>query len=261
MEHTPQDWKNYEDFAAGIDTNRLPCTEALAGKTFHVAWPEDTLSLEFGADHALTWYSTDNPHSDWYEAIEVAEHTYFIDITFQSKPQEALTLIVNTATRRVLGIRSRVRSQQEAGGEPRVAQDFLVGRIGPESLAVGGLEPAETRDLIGVRTLNVYSPRHTYEHIYLSSTRYCWQCLVGEQRGHGDVDLATSYKIAEGLYVFTFREFIIPVASVFVFNFTAGRSTGKFLGVTGAGAISNQAAGSMIRKISTTHYPSDAQPV
>jgi len=61
--------------------------------------------------------------------------------------------------------------------------------------------------------------------------------------------------------VFTFREFIIPVASVFVFNFTAGRSTGKFLGVTGAGAISNQAAGSMIRKISTTHYPSDAQPV
>lgn len=261
MENKPLDWKNYEDFAAGIDTNRLPSTDALTGRALTFALPDGELSLAFSEQHVLTWRSAYGHGTDWYEAIEVAGQTYFVDITFESRPLEALTLIFSTATRRALGIRSRVRSQQEAGGEPRVAQDFLVGTLDGDTAAASGFVPAETRDLIGLRALNVYSPRHTYEHTYLSSTRYCWQCLVGEQRGHGDVDLATTYKFSDDLYVFTFREFIIPVASVFFFNFASGRSTGKFLGVTGAGAIANNPAGSFIRKLSTTHYPNDAQPV
>ena len=113
----------------------------------------------------------------------------------------------------------------------------------------------------GLRTFNVYSPQHTYEHVYLNSERYCWQCLVGVQRGHGDVDLATTYRFDEGLYLFTFREFIIPVASVFFYNFADLRSTGKFLGVTGTGAVENNPAGAFIQKASMTFYPPNAVPV
>ncbi|AOJ70492.1 MULTISPECIES: molybdenum cofactor biosynthesis F family protein [Burkholderia] len=266
MSDTPQDWKNYEDFAAGIDTNRLPATQALAGRTLTFELPSGAFAANFVDGHTLSWRRGDAGDTDWYEAIEVAPDTFFVDVTFKSRPAEALTLVFNTATRRALGILSRIRSRDEAGAEPRVAQDFLVGALaGGEAetakAGVSGVAPAQTRDLIGTRTLNVYSPNHTYEHTYLSSTRYCWQCLVGEQRGHGDVDLATTYKFADDLYVFTFREFLIPVASVFVFNFAAGRSTGKFLGETGDGAISNQPAGSFIRKLSQTVYPDDAQPV
>ena len=36
--------------------------------------------------------------------------------------------------------------------------------------------------------------------------------LTGEQRGHGDTDMATTYKFDEDLYVFTFREFKTSVA-------------------------------------------------
>ncbi|WP_323119248.1 MoaF C-terminal domain-containing protein [Burkholderia alba] len=259
MDNTPQDWKNYEDFAAGIDTNRLPATQALAGRTLVFELPDGALHATFDDGHTLTWRRGDAGDADWYEAIEVAESTYFVDVTFRSRPLEALTLVFNLATRRVLGILSRIRSREEAGAAPRVAQDFLVGTLAGG--AASGFVPAETRDLIGVRTLNVYSPNHTYEHTYLSSTRYCWQCLVGEQRGHGDVDLATTYRFADDLYLFTFREFLIPVASVFLFNFNAGRSTGKFLGETGAGAIANNPAGSFIHKLSHTVYPHDAQPV
>ena len=64
-----------------------------------------------------------------------------------------------------------------------------------------------------------YSPQHVYEHIYLSSQRYAWQNLVGVQRGHGDVDLATTFKFDHNQYVFGFREFIIPVASIFFYNY------------------------------------------
>jgi hypothetical protein len=259
MDNRPQDWKNYEDFAAGIDANRLPTTQALVGRDFTFALPDGEFHARFVDGHTLAWRRGDASDTDWYEAIEVADATYFVDITFRARPHDALTLVFSTASARVLAVLSTIRSREAAGAAPRVAQAFQAGTLAGQP--VSGVAPAETRDLIGVRTLNVYSPNHTYEHTYLSSTRYCWQCLVGEQRGHGDVDLATTWKFADDLYLFTFREFLIPVASVFVFNFQAGRSTGKFLGETGAGAIANNPAGSFIRQLSHTVYPTDAQPV
>jgi hypothetical protein len=161
----------------------------------------------------------------------------------------------------VLAVRCRVISAEAAAGEPRVPQDFWVGTVGAQEAPPTGIEPHETRDLIGLRTFQVYSPEHTYEHTYLSTQRYAWQCLVGVQRGHGDVDLASYYRFDEDQYVFTFREYRIPVASVFFFNFATARSTGKFLGLTGAGAISNQPAGAFIQKASMTFYPPQHAPV
>jgi hypothetical protein len=117
-------------------------------------------------------------------------------------------VVLNLESRRVLAVRSRIRSAEEAGSQPRVAQDFWPGSIGDELHLATGEAPAETRDLIGLRTFQTYSPNHTYEHTYLSSQRYAWQCLVGVQRGHGDVDMASYWRFEEGLYLFTFREFL-----------------------------------------------------
>lgn len=38
------------------------------------------------------------------------------------------------------------------------------------------------------------------------------------------------------------------------------RSTGKFLGLTGDGAIANSPAGAFMQKASTTVYPTSIQP-
>lgn len=271
----PDDWKTYDDFAAGIATNRLPGTEALVGQALRLNLPDGVLTLQPRTRHALHWQdcncqlaSSDHPGSDrpgsgvdWYEAVQVAGHTYFLDITFASRPTEALTVVLNLQTLRVLAIRSRIRSPEEAGAQPRVAQEFLPGTLGDDPALATGEVPAETRDLIGLRTFQTYSSNHTYEHTYLSSQRYAWQCLVGVQRGHGDVDLASYWRFAEGLYVFTFREFLIPVASVFLFDFQQLRSTGKFLGQTGEGAIANSPAGAFITRASMTYYPPGATPV
>lgn len=258
--HTPASWKTYDEFAAGIATNRLPSSTALLGQTLNIELPARTLGLQFESANQLTW--SDSAHgegSDWCETIEVAADTFFIDITFQSRPLTALTVIVNLKTRRVLAIESRVRSTEEAGAEPRVAQDFLVGTLA--GATASGFVPQASRDLIGLRTWQTYSPNHTYEHTYLSSERYCWQCLVGVQRGHGDVDMATCYQFDEQQYIFTFREFLIPVASVFFFNFHSKRSTGKFLGLTGDGSIANNPAGAFMEVASTTVYPASHAPI
>ncbi len=79
-------------------------------------------------------------------------------------------------------------------GEPRVAQEFITGTLDGVNISPTSFEPAITRDLIGLREVSTYGPGHTYEHIYLNAERYCWQCLVGVQRGQGDVDMASYYK-------------------------------------------------------------------
>ncbi|MBV5294970.1 MAG: MoaF N-terminal domain-containing protein [Curvibacter lanceolatus] len=257
----PAGWKNYEDFAAGIDTNRLPRSLALLGQALHLQLPEGDLRLEFTGPDRARWQWRGEEGHDEAEAIEVAPDTFFVDLVFAHRPLEALSLVLNRRTLRVLAVPARVRPVEEAGAEPRVTQDFSVGTLGDEPAAAQGEVPAPSRDLIGLRTLQTYSPNHCYEHTYLSSTRYAWQCLHGEQRGHGDVDLITVYRFAEQQYLFTFREFLIPVASTFFFNFADMRSTGKFLGLTGAGAVSNRPAGAFMRELSRSVYPDGLQPV
>ena len=259
MNQNPKDWKTYDEFAYGIDTNRLPATEALTGSSYKIGFDDGrTLTLAFDNDK-VRWSEGEDGDTDKAEVIEVAPKTYFVEIVFASRPKEAETLILNTETRRVLSICSVVRDLKESVGEPQVAQIFRPGII--EGGAASGPAPHETRDLIGLRAHFTYSPNHVYEHTYLSSGRYAWQCLVGVQRGHGDVDLTTTYKFDDNLYVFTFREFKIAVASTFLYNFNDMRSTGKFLGITGDGRIQNSPAGAFIRKASMTYYLPGQEPV
>jgi hypothetical protein len=102
---------------------------------------------------------------------------------------------------------------------------------------------------------------HLYEHIYLSSRRFVWHNLVGEQRGHAAAELATTWKLEKGLYVFTWREEKIPVGTVFLFDYARGRSTGKFIGLTGDGRIENSAGGAEIIEFGVSNYADHQEPV
>lgn len=257
----PSDWKDYDDFAAGIDTNRLPRTDELAGQEYAITLSSGlALTYTFNSGDRMAWSDGTAAGEDWYEAVKVAANVYFIDTTYTAQPRDARTMIINTETRQVLSILSHVRKER-VEGEPLVSQKFETGVLGDPSVAPKGMLPAPTRDLIGLRAFYRYSPNHLYEHIYLSSQRYAWQNLVGEQRGHGDVDLATTYKFDNNQYIFCFREFIIPVATVFFYNWDEMRSTGKFLGLTGDGKIENNPAGATIHKASMTFYDKDWEPV
>lgn len=261
-QNRPADWKQFDDFASGIATNRLPTTPALAGRSFKITLATGrVVDLAFTSRDTVAWSEAGAAGADWYEALEVAPGVFFVNMTFSTRASEDEAFVVDVATRRVLSVRERVREPGEAPGEPRVAQVWSAGVLGDPALAPTGDEPAPTRDLIGLTAHYEYSPNHVYEHIYLSSERYAWQNLVGVQRGHGDVDLATTWKFADKLYVFGFREFIIPVASLFFYDWDTMRSTGKFLGVTSSGTIENKPAGAFIEKKSTTSYAVGRAPV
>jgi hypothetical protein len=251
----------YEDYASELAANRLPQTPALANQTMKITLELGTsFDLEFADINKVIWESGKVRGTDWCEVVEVASNTYFIDITFTNKPHESQTFIANTETRQVLGVCTIMR-EGDVGDEPRAVHTFAPGVLGDPAIPPTGPTPAPTRDLIGLRGIYTYSPTQCFEHIYLNSQRYAWQCIIGPLRGEGDVDLATVYKFDHNQYIFAFREFGLPVSTVFFYNWDQMRSTGKFFAINENGAIANTPAGALIMKLSMAFYPLDAQPI
>ena len=251
----------YEDYASKMAVNRLPQTAALVNQTFKITLDSGTgFELEFGERNKVTWQSDNVSGVDWCEVVEVARQTYFIDVTFAHQPRQSQTFIVNVQTRQVLAVRTIMR-EGDVGKEPRAVQKFSPGVLGDPAIPPTGRKPAPTRDLIGLRGLYDYGPEHCFEHIYLNSECYAWQCIIGPLRGQADVDFSTVYKFDDNQYIFAFREFGLPVSTVFFYNWDQMRSTGKFFAIGDDGAIANTPAGAFITKLSVAFYPLDMQPI
>ncbi|MBK0422495.1 MoaF N-terminal domain-containing protein [Leucobacter sp. CSA2] len=258
----PNEWRSYDEFAAGIDTFRLPNT-SLAGTRLSLTLDGgSTLDLAFG-EGTVEWraagdFATDGPLSDPYDAVRVRDDVVFVNLPIESREREAITIVYSESTHRALVSRS-VIGEEDTEGEPRVSQTFWAGVT--DAGEPSGEAPGPSRDLIGKRNLYRYSPFHLYEHVYVSSQRYAWQCVQGVQRGHGDMDMSTVWKFADGLYLFCFREFRIAVASVWLHDLGYQlMTTGIFLGLTGDGAAEHSRAGGHIYPIGSVEYP-DVQPV
>lgn len=255
-------WRTYDEFAAGIDAYRLPNT-SLNGTRLAVTLDDGSqLTLAFG-DESVTWQAAGAIEVaagtiDPYDAVAVRDDVVFVNLPLTSREREAVTLVYSRTSHRALLVQSHI-AEHAVEGTPQVTQRFWTGVS--DGGAPTGEVPGPSRDLIGKRNVYRYSPHHLYEHVYLSSQRYCWQCLEGVQRGHGDTDLSTVWKFADGLYLFCFREFRIAVASVWLHDLGYQlRTTGIFLGLNGEGESQHSRAGGHIYPLGAVAYP-DAQPV
>ncbi|MBS1907914.1 MAG: MoaF N-terminal domain-containing protein [Actinobacteria bacterium] len=253
------EWRTYDEFAAGIDTYRLPNVD-LDGTALTLTLDDgETLSLVFGpASGSVTWTGLGAAGTDPYDAVAVRDDVVFVNLPLVSREREALTVVYSMTTHRAAVIRSRIAAEA-VEGTPQVGQEFWAATT--DAGEPTGEIPGPSRDLIGKRNVYRYSPHHLYEHVYISSQRYAWQCLDGVQRGHGDMDLSTVWKFADGLYLFCFREFRIAVASVWLHDLGYQlMTTGIFLGLNGEGASEHSRGGGHIYPLGSVSYP-DAQPV
>ncbi|MBM4276499.1 MAG: molybdenum cofactor biosynthesis protein F [Deltaproteobacteria bacterium] len=251
----------YEDYASEMAFHRLPQTAALLNQTMKITLDSGTsFDLEFADRNKVIWESGSECGTDWCEVVEVASQTYFIDMTFTHQPRQSQTFIVSTETRQALAVRTIMR-EGDVGKEPRAVHQFSPGVLGDPAIPPAGRKPAPTRDLIGLRALYTYNPNQCFEHIYLNSQRYAWHCVVGPLRGEADVDFHTTYKFDDNQYIFCFREFGLPVSTVFFHNWDQMRETGKFFAIGEDGAFANTPAGALIKKLSMAFYPLDMQPI
>lgn len=256
------EWKAMEDFSEGIDGLRLPQTDELAGSTATVAFADGgSLTLNFSAGNKVHWEASGKVWAgsgdESYDGVGIGEGAFWVDFSISERKVESVTVMFHPVSGWALAIHSKIHGE-DFTTETRVMQTFHPGYVDGISDAV---IPEETRDLIGKRTLFRYSPNHLYEHIYLSSRRFVWHNLVGEQRGHAAAEYATTWKLEDGLYAFTWREEKIPVGTVFVFDYARGRSTGKFIGLTSDNRIENTQGGAEIIPFGFSDYSEHQEPV
>lgn len=114
-----------------------------------------------------------------------------------------------------------------------------------------------TRELIGKRTMYRYSPTECYEHIYLNENFYAWQCLQGVEGGLADVDRCHYFKLAEQLYLFVWREKVVPTLGVVLIDLAQRKTDGKIFGYQGGdfGTLSNFPVGAHAQVLNETVHP------
>ncbi|MCM5705063.1 MoaF C-terminal domain-containing protein [Larsenimonas salina] len=118
---------------------------------------------------------------------------------------------------------------------------------------------AITDELIGVRNLYRYSPTEVYEHVYLNENFYTWHCLKGVEKNLCDTDRCHYYKITEDLYLFIWREKIVPTLGIVMIDEQNHRSDGKIFGVgdTEDAPLANFPMASYCQRLNDTEYPDE----
>ena len=111
-----------------------------------------------------------------------------------------------------------------------------------------------TDELIGMRNLYTYSPTEAYEHIYLNESFYAWHCLAGVEAQLADVDRCHYIRIARDLYLFVWREKIVPTLGVILIDLNRMKTDGKILGYHGNNfdTLSNFPVGALAEVLNIT---------
>ncbi|SED81906.1 Molybdenum cofactor biosynthesis protein F [Rhizobiales bacterium GAS188] len=234
-----------ESFAP--DSNILEASPDLAGRRIELAFADgEIVRLSFVGDRLLRRSSARSPAAesgtehaylatqprpgiflvDFVETGETTTTSVSLVLDFKKSAATAVIGRLPDAARSHQGLLGRAQKQQELTG---VAVDICPASLG------GSFKPqaphhAPTRDLVGLRIRHRYNPRELYEHVYLNEERYAWHCIAGAERGLADVDRCHYYAIDDNLYLFIWREKIIPTLGVVLLDLDKLKTTGKIFG-------------------------------
>ena len=238
------------ELVKGISEGTLPADDSLAGRTLTLAAEDGTVTrLSFGAAGALTWEVTSGPAAGERGeemCLITRPRTSIVVVDYVASARRATaspSCSTSSAARRPRSPgRCRPRSRPLAAhsnwrrrvrnspSSPRPScQSFIDG-----PWADGAHPHVPTDALVGKRVQYVYSQTEAYEHIYLNENLYTWQCLRGSEAGLADTDRCHYRRIADELYLFVWREKVVPTLGVVLVDWAAKRSNGRIFGYEGS---------------------------
>jgi hypothetical protein len=239
----PTEWKTLNALE-GFGTNSIPATDKLAGTTLEVR-DEDgaVLAYEFHDGEHLTW-----PRGkESYVAREVLEDVFLVDFMIAAAPAEAIALVVDLPRSLVTTVHSTVGDEEIAVSET-VSHGTLPG-------ARPGDRHQRTEAMVGKRVQYIYDADHAYEHIYLNGSTYAWQCLAGAEKGQADADPTQAFEIRPEVYLFCWRERVVPCDAVVVIDWVNMRNNGRIFGYdTAADEYNSIRMGARAVPLNTTEY-------
>jgi hypothetical protein len=197
-----------------------------------------------------------------YSATEIRPYFYFVNFVEPARRASTSTLLLDLAAGVCTHVRGQLPTRQQAGKPflERIAEREELTAVGVELIAGSINAPfvptaarhQATSDLVGKRVEYTYSATERYEHIYLSEKLYTWHCLAGSERGLADTDRCHYLKLAPELYLFVWREKIVPTLGVVVVDLRQMKTTGRIMGYEGFdfGAITSFPVGAQVRVLS-----------
>lgn len=271
-QHTQPEWITVGALAEGFaaDNHVLPGRDDLAGRTLTLHFADGArIEHRFGPQ-SLHWQDADSKASgeNIYRATSIRSEIYLVDfLKSQNQQVHSVSLILdlrqNIFTAVIGQLPSRADTQVDlfrralAGDElPQVKARFLQGSIDTPPTA-DTARHLPTDELVGLRNHYRYSATEAYEHIYLNRNFYSWQCLQGVEQGLADTDRCHYYKVADQLYLFVWREKIVPTLGLVLIDLHAGRTDGKIFGYQGTdfAAPSNFPVGALAQVLNRTTHP------
>jgi hypothetical protein len=243
------EWVQVGALAEGFtpDANTLDYTNDLTGKCidlhFENGW---AIRHTFHDDQSLSWQMlTGTDHSivdEKYTATSLRPGIYFVDFIKSSESATSVSMVLNLETGNVTAVIGTLPDETETmrpvyqrvnDGDllTAVGATFLQAKINAPYTACDGHQLSE--ELIGKRIQYRYSPHECYEHIYLNNNYYTWQCLQGVEKGLAETDLCHYFKIDTHLYLFVWREKVIPTLGVVMIDLERMKTTGKIVGYDG----------------------------
>jgi hypothetical protein len=238
------------ELVKGISEGTLPADDGLAGRVITLASEDGrVMRLSFAAGGALTWEVTEGPG-----AGERGEETCLItrprreiivvDYVASSRRATAVTIVLDLAAGAATTVTGTLpTAEQAARGAFQLATEGEELTLVAVSIVPSFIDsPWTSRDhphrptdaLVGKRVQYVYSETEAYEHIYLNEHLYTWQCLHGSEQGLADTDRCHYRAVANELYLFVWREKVIPTLGVVLVDWAAKRSNGRLFGYEGS---------------------------
>lgn len=226
------------------DANLLPRAEGLVGTAITLHFENGRVfEYRFASATELRWRDRNGRAEEDvenYAATQIREGLYFVDFIRRRERASTVSLVLDLRR----GICTAVVGELPTAGQARrpllqrmadgaeltgVIAGILSGAIdAPFSPTTPRHAP--TDDLIGKRIEYVYSTTERYEHVYLNRSLYTWHCLSGSEQGLADTDRCHYFKLADRLYLFVWREKIVPTLGVVLLDLEQMKTTGKILG-------------------------------
>jgi hypothetical protein len=269
---TDLDFVQVGELAEGIRQQSEPAVGELVGTETVLHYEDGTVTrFVFAGEHDLTWEVLEGPDAgssgaESYAAFAPREGVCLVDFISGTLPRTSVSIVLDTTTGSATAV---VGTLPTAADVEKGA--FALARDGEELTAVraeflraaldrafssAGHSHAPTDEMVGKRVQYVYGPTEVYEHIYLNEKLYTWQCLAGVEKGLADTDRCHSLKLGDRLYLFVWRERVVPTLGVVVVDWRAMRSFGKLCGYESSefGPIANARIASVATLLNVTEH-------
>jgi hypothetical protein len=207
-----------------LSQHRLPSSSELAGREITIATSVGDYVVRFGAQELRAERPSGPAVTGGYDAVALRLDTYLVAVDVDSPATSGLTIALAADGGALFVEQERVPEGLPDGTVVR--NRYLPGLVAGTS----GELPTATSDMLGRWHQMRYSDDNFYEHIYLSSDRFCSHNLATQGTpGRADCHPVDYWRLAPDLYLTAWRERGSGAAMVLVEDLATARVTGSVL--------------------------------